>query len=52
LPANGRNLNLYEVILPQMRNIAANAVKSTFLSLNKERKDKDFELFGLDFMID
>lgn len=28
------------------------AVKSTWLALNREEKDKNFELFGLDFMVD
>jgi tubulin polyglutamylase TTLL1/tubulin monoglycylase TTLL3/8 len=35
-----------------MKAIAANSIRSTFIELNKERKDKNFELFGLDFMID
>jgi tubulin polyglutamylase TTLL1/tubulin monoglycylase TTLL3/8 len=52
LPANGRNLDLHQVILPQMRTIAATAIKSSWVSINPKRKDKNFELFGLDFMID
>jgi tubulin polyglutamylase TTLL1/tubulin monoglycylase TTLL3/8 len=52
LPANGRTLDLHQIILPQMKAIAGQAVKSAWLGLNREGKDRNFELFGLDFMID
>jgi tubulin polyglutamylase TTLL1 len=35
-----------------MRTIAATAIKSSWVSINPRHKDKNFELFGLDFMID
>lgn len=35
-----------------MKEIAALAVRATWLSLNRENTDKNFELFGLDFMVD
>jgi len=35
-----------------MRKIATEAVKSTFLSLDPNRKMHNFELFGMDYMID
>ena len=35
-----------------MKRITANAVKSTYLSLDPKRKQNNFELFGMDFMID
>jgi tubulin polyglutamylase TTLL1/tubulin monoglycylase TTLL3/8 len=38
-------------ILPQMKFIATQAVKSTYRILDGARKEHNFELFGLDFMI-
>jgi len=35
-----------------MKEFAGLTVKSTWLGLNKENRDKNFELFGLDFMVD
>jgi len=35
-----------------MKEIAGLTVKSTWMGLNKENRDKNFELFGLDFMVD
>ena len=52
LPSNGRTMDLYNVLIPKMKEIAAMAVKSTWLALNKDNKDRNFELFGLDFMVD
>ena len=52
LPAHGRNLDLCNGLVPKMKEIAAMAVKSTWVALNRENKDKNFELFGLDFMVD
>ena len=52
LPSLGRNLDLYNVLVPKMKEIAAMTVKSAWMSLNRENRDKNFELFGLDFMVD
>ncbi len=52
LPALGRNLDIHNVLIPKMKEIAGLTVKSTWLGLNKENHDKNFELFGLDFMVD
>ena len=35
-----------------MKEIAGLTVRSAWLGLNKENRDKNFELFGLDFMVD
>ena len=42
----------FENILPQMKAITLDAVKSTYLSLDQQRRENNFELFGMDFMID
>ena len=52
LPAHGRTLDLHNALIPQMKHIAALAVRSTWMALNREGKDKNMELFGLDFMVD
>ncbi len=52
LPSLGRNLNLNSVLIPRMKEIASLAVRSAWPALNKEGRDKNFEIFGLDFMID
>lgn len=39
-------------ILPKMKLFALDAVKATFMSLDKDRKAHNFELLGMDFMID
>jgi tubulin polyglutamylase TTLL1 len=52
LPALGRNLDIHNALIPKMKEIAGLTVKSTWLGLNKESRDKNFELFGLDFMVD
>ena len=52
MPSNGRNLDLVHHLVPKMKEIAAIVVKSTYMGLNMEQKDRNFEVFGLDFMID
>ena len=42
----------FDRILPRMKEITLDAVKATYFSLDKTRKENNFELFGLDFMID
>jgi tubulin polyglutamylase TTLL1/tubulin monoglycylase TTLL3/8 len=39
-------------MLPQMRQIALEAVRATYHLLDRGRKEHNFELLGLDFMID
>lgn len=41
-----------ENILPKMKAIALEAVKATFSELDPKRKQFNFELLGMDFMID
>lgn len=35
-----------------MKQLALDAVKATYLCLDKQRKEHNFELLGMDFMID
>jgi hypothetical protein len=35
-----------------MKNLATQAVKATFLSLDPNKREHNFELLGMDFMID
>jgi len=35
-------MDLYNVLIPKMKEIAAMSVKSTWLALNRENKDKNF----------
>lgn len=37
---------------PEMKKLAADAIRSTFIQLDKNKKEFSFEVFGLDFMID
>ena len=42
----------FQQIIPKMKSITLDAVKAAYLSLDQSRKQNNFELFGLDFMID
>jgi hypothetical protein len=40
------------MIYPKMKEIALDAVKATYLQLDPNNMEHNFEVFGLDFMID
>ncbi len=44
--------NFAEQIYPRMKGIALDAVKATYGQLDPKRLEHNFELLGLDFMID
>lgn len=48
----GKNFDFFNVLLPKMKGIAQNAIKASYFLLDTERKQHNFEIFGLDFMID
>lgn len=48
----GKKCNFYEQLLPQMKQYAIQAVKSTYFILDANRRKHNFQLLGLDFMID
>ena len=39
-------------IIPKMKKVATDAVRSAYLKLSPSHKENNFEIFGLDFMID
>ena len=47
-----KNYNFHNEIYPRIKEIATDAVKSSFKFLDPERKGNNFEIFGFDFMID
>lgn len=47
-----KNYKFESQILPQMKSICLDAVKSSCLKLSPQRLKHNFEIFGLDFMID
>lgn len=47
-----KKYNFEEQMLPQMKHFGAEAVRSTYFLLDSNRKMNNFELLGLDFMID
>lgn len=42
----------FDSILPQMKELATDAVKATYFLLDPRRRQHNFELLGMDFMID
>lgn len=41
-----------DMIYPKMKGTALDAVKATYLQLDPNNTEHNFEIFGLDFMID
>ena len=52
LEVNGSRHNFYRDVYPTMRKIATDAIKATALFLDPQKLNNNFEVFGLDFMID
>jgi tubulin polyglutamylase TTLL1 len=48
----GRTVSFNCEILPRMKEIALDALRATFHLLDRNRRHHNFELLGLDFMID
>lgn len=40
------------MIYPKMKSVALDAIKATYLQLDPNRTEHNFQIFGLDFMID
>ncbi len=47
-----KKLNFREQILPHMKKMATDAAKSVYLNISPKQQMHNFEIFGLDFMID
>lgn len=45
-------MSFKKVLLPKMKKIATDTMKACSLSIDPERRENNFEIFGLDFMID
>ena len=41
-----------KTVYPKMKKIATDAVKASALTIDPDRKNHNFEIFGMDFMID
>lgn len=39
-------------MLPRMKSVATNAIKSAYFLIDADKRQHNFEVFGLDFMID
>lgn len=52
LSVNHPQINFFENILPQIKNIVFDTVKSVKSTLNDQRKMHTFEILGYDFMLD
>ncbi len=46
------SFNFFEGVYPKMKSIATNAIHASALSIDPAKRVNNFEVFGLDFMID
>ena len=47
-----KKYSFLDQIYPRMKEIATDAIKSTYLWMDPDQSQHNFEIFGLDFMID
>jgi hypothetical protein len=47
-----KDFDFFEEILPKMKKLATDAMRATYSIIEPNRRENNFELFGLDFMID
>lgn len=52
LDGSGYKVDFYSKVYPEMRRIASECVASASLFLDPDRRSCNFEIFGLDFMVD
>lgn len=52
LDQNHRGLDFIGDILPRMKRICTDAIRASYFLLDPERRCHNFEIFGMDFMID
>lgn len=48
----GNQYDFYQQIYPKMKKIATDSIKACSLMIDPEKKGHNFEVFGMDFMID
>ena len=49
---SGNKINFFNHILPQLQEIPAESLRAAYALLDPNRKEMNFELLGLDFMLD
>ena len=49
---NDSSFNFFEKVYPKMKQIATNAIHASALNIDPLRRVNNFQIFGLDFMID
>ena len=49
---NGAKLKFWQQAYPEMKKLAAEAIRAVYTKMNPSKKDFCFEVFGLDFLID
>ncbi len=49
---NDSKFNFFEKVYPKMKQIATNAIHASALNIDPLRRVNNFQVFGLDFMID
>lgn len=47
-----QKLKFWSQAYPEMKKLAADAIRATYTAMEKNKKEFSFEIFGLDFMID
>ena len=47
-----RKYSFVEHTYPKMKEIATDTIKATYLQMDPDQTEHNFEIFGLDFMID
>ena len=45
-------VDFFGQVLPKMKELAGDCIRATYNLLDPERKEHNFELFGLDYMLD
>ena len=47
-----KKYNFESTIIPRMRDLAIDAIRANFLHMDSKKKLNNFEIYGMDFMID
>lgn len=47
-----KNINFKDEVLSKMKEIATDVIRANYMNIDRERRLNNFEIFGLDFMID
>ena len=47
-----KNVDFFGMIIPKMKQIATDVIHASAMNIDPDRRINNFEIFGLDFMID